>query len=728
MARNITVALELDNKDFNNNLRSSTQQVDGLGKKLGGLKTAVGALAFGAASKGIIDATVKMETYRSTLTAYLGTQDAANDALSRLSTLANKLPQDLDDVTESFLVLQRNGIDTANESLEAFAKVAAGNGKSMSQLAEGVADALTGEFERLKEFGVKVSKENDKFVVRMADGSKQIVNSAREVVEAVKAQGEEGGKFADVVAGPLNQAFSNLRGITLEVSAAFGDGLAPALSDASTRIKESLAANKEFIASLGELAGDAMAAVIENLDIIVPLLAGFAGALVVSKVIAFAQGIQTLVVAVKALSLAAAANPIGLIITGVVAAGVALATFINQVGDVKIAFMKMANGAAEAMNKVIGFFTNREPIAIPFTAEVLEYEQFQAQMESLTEVVVTAQRKTAEVIERTAEVDMVAAEKAVEASKKRLKETEKQHKQNDRMLEQLQKADEKKTEMYEREKARAEGVLVASQVQLEADLRDIQTTVEKIGLTDVEIAQLETTNALNAQRNEKLAEIAKYNISDAEKNALKEQLIALYDEELVRQLDAIAQTDEQQRRFSTGWLDAHAAYTDSATDMAAVGTRVFDTFTGGMEDAIVRFAETGKLSFKDLIKTMISEITRFLAKQIVKKFLDLLTGGIGGSVLSIFGFDAGGYIPAGKAGIVGEKGPEIVQGPAMVTGRTTTAALMKQTASDMAGGGSGSGTVNYYISAVDTDSFRRLVAQDPEYIYNVTQAGRRTTI
>jgi len=41
-------------------------------------------------------------------------------------------------------------------------------------------------------------------------------------------------------------------------------------------------------------------------------------------------------------------------------------------------------------------------------------------------------------------------------------------------------------------------------------------------------------------------------------------------------------------------------------------------------------------------------------------------------------FDKGGMIPSGKWGIVGEYGPEIVQGPASVTSRTDTAEMMKR--------------------------------------------------
>lgn len=57
-----------------------------------------------------------------------------------------------------------------------------------------------------------------------------------------------------------------------------------------------------------------------------------------------------------------------------------------------------------------------------------------------------------------------------------------------------------------------------------------------------------------------------------------------------------------------------------------------------------------------------------------------LTSGILSTINSINyagAFDKGGMIPAGKFGIVGEYGPEFVQGPAKVTGRQETAAILQ---------------------------------------------------
>jgi tape measure domain-containing protein len=83
-----------------------------------------------------------------------------------------------------------------------------------------------------------------------------------------------------------------------------------------------------------------------------------------------------------------------------------------------------------------------------------------------------------------------------------------------------------------------------------------------------------------------------------------------------------------------------------------------------------------------------------------------------GSSFSGF-FAQGGTIPGGKFGVVGENGPEFVSGPARVTPM-----------SDMMGGSS---VVNYNINAVDAQSFKQMLARDPEFIHAVAMRGASST-
>lgn len=87
-------------------------------------------------------------------------------------------------------------------------------------------------------------------------------------------------------------------------------------------------------------------------------------------------------------------------------------------------------------------------------------------------------------------------------------------------------------------------------------------------------------------------------------------------------------------------------------------------------------------------------------------FLDSVIGGIG----DLFGgfFANGGALPAGKFGIVGERGPELITGPANIT------------PFDQLGGQQ---QVIYNINAVDARSFRDMLARDPGYIHALAQKG-----
>ena len=88
-----------------------------------------------------------------------------------------------------------------------------------------------------------------------------------------------------------------------------------------------------------------------------------------------------------------------------------------------------------------------------------------------------------------------------------------------------------------------------------------------------------------------------------------------------------------------------------------------------------------------------------------------ISGGASNAVGGISDFFAGffangGFIPGGKFGVVGERGPELVSGPAQVTPM------------------GGLGGVTYNINAVDVNSFQNLLARDPGYLHALVQKGQ----
>ena len=226
------------------------------GRVSAALTTAATAFAGFAATKGlqsIVNATQRMEGFRTQLTTYLGSQQLANAELKRLSDLAKTLPQDVDELTQAFIIFQRFGIDTSNESMKAFSNIASANSKSIVQFGEAVADALTGEFERLKEFGIKVSTENGKYTARIGEDQVAVATSTTLLVEKLKELGAEGGRFGGTTVGPLTMALSNFRGAIFETSAALGSGgLGLAIADTVNQLTDLITKNDEASEAFGD--------------------------------------------------------------------------------------------------------------------------------------------------------------------------------------------------------------------------------------------------------------------------------------------------------------------------------------------------------------------------------------------------------------------------------------------------------------------------------------------
>lgn len=136
----------------------SKQKANGL---MGVFKKLLGMIAAGITIKASIDGASSMEQFRNTLETVLKDPNKARKKLAWANRFANKTPFESQEVVEGMTKLQSYGIEgdrilkTTNRTyLEMIGDMASGMGKSFDQAIEAVADARTGELERLKEFGI----------------------------------------------------------------------------------------------------------------------------------------------------------------------------------------------------------------------------------------------------------------------------------------------------------------------------------------------------------------------------------------------------------------------------------------------------------------------------------------------------------------------------------------------------------------------------------------------
>lgn len=162
----ISIRFSADLKQFSSQLQNAERSM----KKFGGqLKNAGAGLTLGITTPLIglgalaIKTAADFEVLETSLvTAFDGSKSAAKTALKTITEFAAKTPFQVEQVADAFIKLKNLGLDPSEAALTSYGNTAAAMGKSLNQVIEAVADAATGEFERLKEFGIKSKSEGDK--------------------------------------------------------------------------------------------------------------------------------------------------------------------------------------------------------------------------------------------------------------------------------------------------------------------------------------------------------------------------------------------------------------------------------------------------------------------------------------------------------------------------------------------------------------------------------------
>ncbi len=214
-------------------------------------------------------------------------------------------------------------------------------------------------------------------------------------------------------------------------------------------------------------------------------------------------------------------------------------------------------------------------------------------------------------------------------------------------------------------------------------------------------------------------------------NALAEKAI-----ELARQrLDLTRQAREGD--MADGFFNAMQRAARNASTEFERGQHVFESMMGNMENAIVRFAQTGKLSFKDLARSIIVDMIAIqmkaqalgLIRMLFNSFGSFAVGGTRGpDNIDVGGgwnpaSADGGPVEGGKIGLVGERGPELF------VPRTNGTIIPNHQLGAVLGGGQ---TVNYngpYIanmSAIDTQSGIQFLAKNKQAVWAANQSAQRS--
>ena len=193
----LIIAIRADMGQLQNQLNSvnaqllrTQQQGHGASDAIKGMAKGLLALFGAAGLEKLIEVNRQFGILKAGLETATGSAQGANDAFIALQDFAKTTPYDLAQATSAFTQLVNLGLTPSERALKSYGDTSAALGKDLSQMVEAVADAATGEFERLKEFGIKSKNQGDTIAFTFKGTTETVKNNAAAIEEYLIKLGE----------------------------------------------------------------------------------------------------------------------------------------------------------------------------------------------------------------------------------------------------------------------------------------------------------------------------------------------------------------------------------------------------------------------------------------------------------------------------------------------------------------------------------------------------------
>ena len=232
-----------DASKFKQAVKQSEKSVNGFSSnlaKVGGVIAGAFAvdkiMEFGGA---IIETTSTFQRFESVLTNTLGSTSEAQKALNRITEFASQTPFSVSELTDSFVRLANQGFKPTSDEMRKLGDLASSTGKEFVMLAEAIIDAQVGEFERLKEFGIRAEKQGDQVTFTFKNVKTQVDFTADSIQNYILSLGDLQGVSGAMVgiSKTLGGQISNLGDSFDSLKNEIGEALMPILTSAINKFK-----------------------------------------------------------------------------------------------------------------------------------------------------------------------------------------------------------------------------------------------------------------------------------------------------------------------------------------------------------------------------------------------------------------------------------------------------------------------------------------------------------
>jgi len=190
-----------------------------------------GVIGFKTLGESALKGASDMEGYRNTLNIVMKDTKLAGETFAWAVDFANKTPFETTGVVDATVKLQSYGMK-AREVLPAIGDMAGVMNKDLNQAVEAVADAQTGELERLKEFGITKQMIIDQGNKIMK--GKELVNSKGQIVDQENFNQALFSLMNDRFKGGMDLQANSFKGVMSTISGVFSTSLAMMMGISAT--------------------------------------------------------------------------------------------------------------------------------------------------------------------------------------------------------------------------------------------------------------------------------------------------------------------------------------------------------------------------------------------------------------------------------------------------------------------------------------------------------------
>lgn len=191
------------------------------------------------------------------------------------------------------------------------------------------------------------------------------------------------------------------------------------------------------------------------------------------------------------------------------------------------------------------------------------------------------------------------------------------------------------------EENRLKGISIALEQQLANDRQKYGDALIGNTVSDRESQRLRERNRLEQEYQRQLTEAGKRRANNDIDEQTYNQEVELYkkslDERLAAQQDFYDKEDQARGNWVNGAKKSFANYVEAGRDVSGLTEQLFTNAFNSMEDALVSFVTTGKLSFKDLTVSILSDLAKMATRIATNQILMSIIGSFGGGYTQALG-------------------------------------------------------------------------------------------